>query len=59
MSVSKLLDCIDASDECLEANLRIMLQSVCGTKQYWFLRNTELKCMICEWGSLSFNIQLC
>ena len=59
MSVSKLLDCIDVSDERLEANLRTMLQSVCGTKQYCFLRNSELKCMIREWGSLSFNIQLC
>ena len=28
-----------------------MLQSVRGTKQYWFLRQSELKCMIGEWGS--------
>ena len=51
MSVSKLLDSIEASDECLEANLCTMLQSVRGTKQYWFIRNSELKCMIREWGS--------
>ena len=51
MSVSKLLDSIEASDECLEANLCTMLQSVRGTKQYWFLQNSELKCMIREWGS--------
>ena len=24
---------------------------MCGTKQYWFLRQSELKCMIREWGS--------
>ena len=46
MSVSKLLDSIDSSDKCLEANLCTMLQSVHGTKQYWFVRQSELKCMI-------------
>ena len=49
MSVSKLLDSIEASYECVEANLCTMLQSVRGTKQY--LQNSELKCMIREWGS--------
>ena len=42
MSVSTLLNCVDMSDECLEANLSTMLQSVRGTKQYWFLRQSEL-----------------
>ena len=28
-----------------------MLQSVRGTKQYWFVRKSELRCMIHEWGS--------
>ena len=51
MSVSKLLNSIEASDERIEANLCTMLQSVRGTKQYWFLRQSELKCMIREWGS--------
>ena len=50
MSVSTLLNCVDASDECLEANLSTMLQSVRGTKQYWFLRQSELRCMIQEYG---------
>ena len=54
MSVSKLLDSIEGSDEHLEANLCTMLQSVRGTKQYWFIRNSELKCMIREWGSPTF-----
>ncbi len=51
MSVSTLLNKVDISDEHLEANLCTMLQSVRGTKQYWFLRQSELKCMIREWGS--------
>jgi len=28
-----------------------MLQSVRGTKQYWFIRQSELRCMIREWSS--------
>ena len=51
MSVSMLLDQVNTSDEHLEAHLCTMLQSVRGTKQYWFLRHSELKCMIREWGS--------
>jgi len=46
MSVRSLLDKVETSDEHLEANLCTMLQSVCGTKQYWFLRQSELRCMI-------------
>ena len=51
MSVSSLLNRVEASDEKLVANLCTMLQSVRGTKQYWFLRQSELRCMIREWGS--------
>ena len=51
VSVSMLLDQVNTSDEHLEAHLCTMLQSVRGTKQYWFLRHSELKCMIREWGS--------
>ena len=51
MSVSSLLNQVASSSEELEANLSTMLQSVRGTKQYWFLRHSELKSMIREWGS--------
>ncbi len=51
MSVSALLNKVEAYDEHLEANLCTMLQSVRGTKQYWFIRQSELMCMIREWGS--------
>ena len=30
-----------------------MLQSVRGTKQYWYIRQSEVRCMIREWGSPS------
>ncbi len=36
MSVSTLLNKVDASDEHLGANLCTMLQSVRGSKQYWY-----------------------
>ena len=51
MSVSSLLSRVQVSHEHLEANLSTMLQSVRGTKQYWFIRQSELRCMICQWGS--------
>ena len=51
MSVCMLLDQVNTSDEHLEAHLCTMLQLVRGTKQYWFLRHSELKCMIREWAS--------
>ena len=49
-SVSTLLGQVARSDEQLEGNLCTMLQSVRGTKQYWFLRHSELKCMIRDFG---------
>ena len=51
MTVSTLLSRVQVSDEHLVANLCTMLQSVRGTKQYWFIRQSEFRCMICEWGS--------
>ena len=41
MTVGSLLSCVQRNDEHLEANLCTMLQSVHGTKQYWFLRKSE------------------
>ena len=51
MSVSTLLNRVQVSDEHVEANLCTMLQSLHGRKQYWFIRQSELRCMIREWGS--------
>ena len=49
-SASTLLGQVARSDEKLEGILCTMLQSVRGTKQYWFLRHSELKCMIRDFG---------
>ena len=51
MTVGSLLSNVQRNDKHLEANLCTMHQSVRGTKQYWFLRKSELRCMIREWGS--------
>ena len=51
MSVSALLHSAEARDKHLEANLSTMLQSVCGMKQFWYTKQSELRCMIRTWGS--------
>ena len=42
MTVGSLLSNVQSNDEHLEANLCSVLQSVRGTKQYWFLQKSEL-----------------
>ena len=54
MTASSLLSNVQNNDEHLEANLCTMLQSVRGSQQYWFVRKSELKCMIREYGSPTF-----
>ena len=56
MCVQNLLQKVEWSDQQLEADLSIVLQSVRGTKQHWFLRESELQCMVREWGSPTFFI---
>ena len=54
MTVGSLLSNVQTNNEHLESNLCTMLQSVRDTKQYWFVRKSELRCMIREWGSPTF-----
>ena len=42
---------MDSRDPYLETHLTTVLQSVRGTKHYWFLRKSELDCMLRNWGS--------
>ena len=53
-TVSALLNDVNNSDLVLESNLTTMLQSIRGTKQYWFMRKSDLDCMVREWGSPTF-----
>jgi len=43
MSVKDFLAGLNSSDKQIEANLSTMLQSVRGTKQFWFLRKVTLR----------------
>ena len=54
LSAGILLKQIECADPLFEARLTTMLQSVRGTKQYWYLRKSELQCMIREYGSPTF-----
>ena len=51
MPVDRFLDKVSKSDQDVEGNLSTMFASVRGSKQYWFLRNSELRCMVRESGS--------
>ena len=51
MPVGAFMDKMSASDSDLEANLSTMFQQIRGTKQYWFQKSSDLKCMLQEWGS--------
>ena len=46
------------SDEDVEANLSTVFQSVRGSKQYWFLRRSEVLCMLREYGSPTLFLTL-
>ena len=58
MSVCTLLDKMNGSDEQLEGNLSTVLQSVRGSKQYWFFKQGEVRCMIREFGSPTLFLAL-
>ena len=53
MPVHEFLARVSKSDENVEANRSTIFQSVRGTKQYWFHKSSELKCMLREYGSPS------
>ena len=42
----------------MEGNLSTIFQSVHASKQYWFQRNSELMCMLREFGSPTFFLTL-
>ena len=46
-----LLNQVATSDKQLEGNLPTVLRSVRGTKQFWFVKRSELRCMIREYGT--------
>ncbi len=51
MTDDRFLSHVNTSNEDVEDNLTTIFMSVRGTKQYWFLCNSKLKCMVKEWGT--------
>ena len=51
MQVQLFLDKLSKSDHGLEASMSTIFKSVRGSKQFWFLRSSELRCMLREWGT--------
>ena len=51
LPVGHFLNSISESDPNIEANLSTMFQQIRGTKQFWFLKASDLKCMLKEYGS--------
>ena len=49
--MKQFVDGINGSDAGMEANLSTVLQSVRGTKQFWFLKKSDVMAMIREFRS--------
>ena len=48
--VGEFMDRVSKSDDEIEGNFSTIFQSVKGSKQYWFLRRSEVLCMVREYG---------
>ena len=58
MPMGEFVDRVSSCDQEVEGNLCTIFQSMRGSKQYWFLRRSEVMCMVREYGSRS-NPRLC
>ena len=58
LPVGQFMDRVNASDDEVEGNLSTILQSVRGSKQYWYRHNSELMCMLREFGPPTFFLTL-
>ena len=56
--VGQFIDCVLGCDDEVEGNLSTIFQSVRGSKQYWFQCNSELMCMLREFGLRTFFLTL-
>ena len=58
MLVQVFLDKLSKSNQDVQANLSTVFLSKRGSKQYWFLRSSELPCMLREWGTPTLFLTL-
>ena len=50
LPIGQFMSRVSESDPNVEANLSTIFQQICGTKQFWYLRASDLKCMLRECG---------
>ena len=58
LPVGEFMDRLSASDEDVEANLSTVFTNMRVTKQYWFLKRSEINCMMREYGPRTLFITL-
>ena len=58
MSAGNMMSKLEVNDQHLEANLCTMLQTVCGTTQFWFAKQGELRCMVRQLGTRSVVLNM-
>ena len=58
LPVHEFMDRLSTSDEDVEANLSTIFTSMRGSKQYWFLKRSEVNCMVREYGPPTLFITL-
>ena len=58
LSIKQFVDGVNSSDAVIEANLSTVLQSVRGTKQFWFLKKSDVMAMIREYRSPTLFLRL-
>uniref|UniRef100_A0A1X7V412 Helitron helicase-like domain-containing protein n=1 Tax=Amphimedon queenslandica TaxID=400682 RepID=A0A1X7V412_AMPQE len=54
MTAGQFVDQVKTNGELLEKRLCTMMNTVRGSNQYWYLRRSEVKHMIAEFGSPTF-----
>ena len=58
-TVKQFVDGINSANVGIEANLSTVLQSVRGTKQFWFCQKGDVLAMISEFGCPTLSLMLC
>ena len=58
LPVGEFIDRVSKDDQQVECNLSTVFQSMRGSKQYWFLRRSEVLCMVREYGSPTLFLTL-
>ena len=58
MPVKDFVDRVSKNEEEVEANLSTMFQNMRGSNQYWFMRCSDVLCMVREYGSSTLFLTL-